>query len=455
MVLNKKFLYLPIETKVRELDAKLLLALEAIQNDYVVIIGTDLFLQKIEKLPAGIILHKDALNIRENYFKIAQEIGHKVVVLDEEGSVVFDWPSYLRKRVWPNTIKYVDLILCWGKNQYKAIEDFTSKQKLDLKLSITAHPRIDLLRKPISLYNKNEKIIKKTILINTHFSLCNFLQGNEELILMLKNNKVIQNDKDLERYYRHVEYKNKLMQYYIQLVETISKKYFEYEIILRPHPSENEKTWIELTQNMKNVMVTKKHSVGYWINKAELVIHTGCTTAIETFLSEKVAIAFKPVRNEEFEIHLPDSISTQVNSVNDCMSEIDKILNGDFNTEEYFVNGKVILKNDIYISESNFAYENIFSEIDKLNIKQHSFKAKDIKRIKSLYFMIKLKLTLINVRNMIFGKKSSNNKFERTSVEEIQDILNKFQNILNKKEDINIHKILDNVFILSCNTNAK
>lgn len=447
--MNKRFLYLPIETKVREFDAKLLLAIEALRHDYVVLIGHDIFLRKLDILPSGVVLHKDALNIREPFFKKAQLYGHKVIVLDEEGSIVFDWDSYLTKRVWTGTTDYIDVILCWGKNQYFAIENWKNKVKKNFNLSITGHSRIDIIREPIKQYNKKELISEKIILINTHFALCNFIDSDSVLFKMLKNNKILQTELDLERFNDHVSYKKELMNCYIELLKVISINYPQYKIVLRPHPSENENKWIEITKNLTNVIVTKSHSVGFWIDKAEVVIHTGCTTAIETFLSSKVAIAFKPIKNERFEVKLPDSISIKVENVSECISKIDEVINGILDTEEYFRSGKEILKDDIEISDTKFAYEKIFEEVNKLNTKKHKFNFITLMKIKSSFVKINLKLMLIRIKNMILNRKAVNDKFEKTSEQEVKDILNRLQQSINAEQNIAIKSISKNIFLLT------
>jgi len=64
MVINKKWVYLPIETKSREYKGKLLLACFLAENDFGVIIGDKLpLLNKLIWFPKGIYLSKEPVRV--------------------------------------------------------------------------------------------------------------------------------------------------------------------------------------------------------------------------------------------------------------------------------------------------------------------------------------------------------------------------------------------------------
>ena len=89
MSLKKSILYLPVEISKRELDSKILLALKAINKNFIVVIGRKSpLIEYIKNSPPGIFLsiwgaHK---NFKETYKNI-KSYGHKIAVMDEEGLI--------------------------------------------------------------------------------------------------------------------------------------------------------------------------------------------------------------------------------------------------------------------------------------------------------------------------------------------------------------------------------
>ncbi|MCF8780318.1 hypothetical protein LZU85_16020 [Vibrio sp. IRLE0018] len=437
--MTKKYLYLPIETKVRELDAKLLVAMEALYRGYDVIIGEDTFLQKIDQLPEGMIFHKDALSIRTELFKNARACGHKVAVNDEEGSVVHYWERYISKRIGEEALSYTDLFLCWGREQYAQLSH--SFKNGSAKMAVTGHPRIDLLREPFRhIYGEQTNEI---ILVNTHFSLCNYIDGADKLIALFERTKVLTSPQDYERHARHVEYKSQLMNEYAELVRAISEQHPKQKIVIRPHPSENPLTWETMFKHYENVVVTKEHSVGYWIKRALLVIHTGCTTAIETFYSDKPAVAYKPIKSSEFEVYLPDSISIAISNKMQCLELIEQLMDGCYDLSSYFENASKIMEDNID-TQVSYSCEKIMNLIDN-----NLHPAKRNRSIKSIFLGLSIKRKIINLIKSIL-RITENNKFEKTSKEEVECLLKKLTSLSSRNEmiDYKVHELLHNVFYI-------
>ena len=78
-------LYLPIEHVQRELDGKLLLAIEAVRRGYTVVVGEHERLnRRIARLPAGAYLYKDCASWQAaKLFPRLQQAGHEVLALDD------------------------------------------------------------------------------------------------------------------------------------------------------------------------------------------------------------------------------------------------------------------------------------------------------------------------------------------------------------------------------------
>ncbi|WNL27661.1 hypothetical protein QUR76_08645 [Arcobacter cryaerophilus gv. pseudocryaerophilus] len=439
----KKFLYLPIESKVREFDAKILIALEALQNDYIVIIGSKSMMRYMKFLPKGILFYKDSSAPMEQRFKNFKKIGHKIIVHDEEGFVQMNWDDYCKTRINFDTLKYVDKYLCWGNEQFKAIEQAKININKNLSMVKVGHPRIDLLRNPIRNYNFDKSINGKMILINTKLGEYNHQKGETAWIDIMKNHNMIQSESFLKLKMEQVSYKKSLMEYYINLINSISGKYKDCKIILRPHPVENVDKWKELTRDLSNVIVTNEKPIGYWIHQSDLVIHTGCTTALEAFIMDKPVITFKPIDDKRFEVPLPDSISLKATNEEQCVELISKLMNNDYDYDTYKKNGNEILCKNIESLKGEFAYKKIVEELDKLEVQPVNFSFILQIKIKSLFLIQKIKS---------YAKKylkptplNENQVFHKNDIElSVQNL----QKVIDMQDYTIIDKLSDNIYML-------
>lgn len=388
---NSKFIYIPIEVKPRELDGKLLIALEAVSRGYSIIFGRKGIDTLLESGPKGVYFYKDAHYKSAKKFVKIKKLGHKVVVHDEEGLVQQSDEDYLKRRLLFNTIKEVETFFCWGKKQSELVEYAAKKIDANLKICVAGHPRIDLLRKPIRFYNAPiNKNGKKTVLINTKLAECNHRRGPDGWLNLLKSHNMLHSENCESNRLDQIEYKKNLFSHYKKLVNEISKRYSDIQVIIRPHPSEDIKSWLKLTENLKNVLVTKDNNIGYWLNRSDLVIHTGCSTAIEAFTFDLPVISFKPITDHRFEIPLPDSISMVVNSVDECCNKIGQILINNKTFNNGHNEKKKRLEYHIENISGDFSYKKIVNEIDNIDMPKSKIKLKQLAERRIKYSLKKL-----------------------------------------------------------------
>jgi surface carbohydrate biosynthesis protein len=433
-----KYLYMPIESKVRELDSKLLVAIELIKNDFVVLIGSKSMISEMGKLPKGIFFYKDSSSPMESKFKSMKEYGHIICVHDEEGFVQMSWSDYIRTRIKFNTLSYVDKYFCWGSVQLNAIKKVKKDLKHTFDLLDVGHPRIDLLRAPIREYNK-VKIGKGTILINTKLAEFNHNGGEDRWMDIMKKHDMLKDESFIKLKQDQVLYKKKLMKSYIDLIQELSKKFMNYEIVLRPHPSENLQTWLDITENFKNVIVTHEKPIGYWIHQSDIVIHTGCTTAIEAFIMDKPVIAFKPINDKRFDVPLPDSISFKVKNIADCAKMVKRCIGNDYDFFEYKRKGNEILSNSVSSLDGEFSYEKIIKELKAIDVNKVKFNTYQKNKIKLIFLYLNFKKLL----------KPTSSKYNRTiSKVEVKDSLDRLQQVTKSSEKITICTLADNLYML-------
>ena len=88
-------LYVPVESRDREFDARLLVAFAAAERGLLVAFGqqTALF-GNLHRLPPGILLLKGLNRVQRRVVELAGEFGHVVVASDEEAVGLSD-PAYM------------------------------------------------------------------------------------------------------------------------------------------------------------------------------------------------------------------------------------------------------------------------------------------------------------------------------------------------------------------------
>jgi hypothetical protein len=66
------------------------------------------------------------------------------------------------------------------------------------------------------------------------------------------------------------------------------------KLVLRPHPAENTTAWLEEFIDLPNVEVIREGSHAAMILGSRLVLHTGCTTGVESMLLDHPTMSIRP-----------------------------------------------------------------------------------------------------------------------------------------------------------------
>ena len=85
---------------------------------------------------------------------------------------------------------------------------------------------------------------------------------------------------------------------FIDLIEYLSKKLINKNIIFRPHPTENVQFWIDKLKKFKNVKIVQHGILSPLIHDSEVIVQNGCTSSLEAFISNKKVIDFNPIKNK-------------------------------------------------------------------------------------------------------------------------------------------------------------
>jgi surface carbohydrate biosynthesis protein len=322
-----KWLILPIETKVRELDGKVLLAAAAAERGWGVILGhKDTSVQDSAGIK-GIALEKDG-HIGNHRISRFIEAGKSVCALDEEGLVYHNSQDYFRRRLNQDNYQKMDKIFMWGGIQRR---DFLEHiQVPESKLILTGNPRFDLLRPELRQYFAPEAARLKNkygpfILVNTNFGESSHYMGTEWLINRHRESGFIANAQDEAEERAFIKYQSRIADSFRKMIPKVNARYSKFKIIIRPHPSEDHYKWISWAKNLENVFVIHEGDVNPWLLAADLSIHNSCMTGIQGFLLDKPVITYMPIQSEQFDFTLPNAVSIKTASPDEILSAIDHI----------------------------------------------------------------------------------------------------------------------------------
>jgi surface carbohydrate biosynthesis protein len=413
---NRKLILLPVETISRDLDFKLVLAGYLANEGNQVFIGNHTDIYEFGKcIKNGIYLGSNLLNVSPSRVKECynnlKENKFRVLHLEEEGAIFSggekDWEKHLVQKFDPRWLESDDYTCAWGEFQARVYEKLNPKCIKNIK--ITGHPRFNLCHDVfLPIYQAEIDSIKKEhkrfILINTNFTRANF---GTEIDYFFKKFKVEQNlsiKTDLVNEFCYVKQK---IAFFIKLINRLNDELPNHKIILRPHPSEDLGIYNKILKYIPNAKIITAGSLIAWLRASEALIHCGCTTGIEGWLTNTFVINYQPIDEPRFERKIPNLVGYSCKTENEVLDYLKKIdIQGAFPNLKLDENSYLKIKSLIQnIGQSTESFEIVADLVRKLEVEVNSAFA-----IRSLFkFSLrgnkeKIK-SLIRQRYSIFGKK--------------------------------------------------
>lgn len=305
---------LPVETVARELDAKLLVSLYAIRRGVTVYLGgKSLMSLDIARFPRGVYVTNNFDPGRRRIITIARRLGHRVVGWDEEGLVWINAKIYRDRRIDEASLARLDRVYAWGRDQAEAIGPLAEKHGVDIK--VIGNPRADLLHTRLRAIHEAAALSLrrhwgKVILINSNFGWLNHA--------LARNKGSVSTERELATLARRARFPFDYMAHRLaiyrkfrDLVPRLAARFGDHTIVVRPHPSEDPSDWQRLCAGIGNAKVHYDGDIVAWLLAADVVIHNGCTTAIETALLGRQPIMYRPIDGGDNELMQPLRVSLE------------------------------------------------------------------------------------------------------------------------------------------------
>lgn len=293
-------IYLLIEEVNRELLSRLRIGRAAVALGHPVLIGQQWwFTANFEALPPGVVLFKGNNRIQAQFMRQARKAGHLTASIDEE-AFVSSSATEINAQYHTLAETYCDLFLTQGAFQHGVLLDrFPAARE---RVVMTGNPRADLLRdarfKPwdplVDRYRANHG---PYTLINTNFTTINPKLGDTYSYYQTCLRVGVLDDPETPPYQRFMtwcRWERKNLRAMTTLIHRLAARRQDRRIVIRPHPSENAEIWIDRMAGQSGVDVQVKGDHLAWIDRADILVHSGCSTGLEAHLLGRPAISLTP-----------------------------------------------------------------------------------------------------------------------------------------------------------------
>ena len=329
---SRPFLYLPIEVASRELHAKLLLTLFAVDRGYEVVIGWKRMMNKnLRYMPPGIVMFKTLTVNDAVAMRAAKKAGHRIVVIDEEAPGLVARAQKLRW-VTRDSVAASDLIFTAGAEHDEAMRLFHPAHAG--RCRVVGNPRWDLLRPELrGSHTEEVAAIRRQyapfILINTNFALLNSARRTPEeyrkwfvdtgRVDLSKPEDVVFLDEIFA-----MERANTAAVH--ELVRALPARFPNHRIIVRPHPIERVETWSALLRDVPRAQMVREGAAVPWIMASDALVHTNCTTGVEAFALDRPAISLQPGKLSIYEIYLANRVNYVTGTVDETLAQLARLV---------------------------------------------------------------------------------------------------------------------------------
>lgn len=304
---------LPAEIRVREFDAKLLLACCLAERGVPCYLGQRTELDMMAgRFPQSVYVAKGLTRQTMRHFLSARNFGHEIVAWDEEAICYLTRDIYIGRRWSDDTVRLVSELIAWGEDNAEMWRD--ALDDIDIPIHVLGNPRADLLRSEFhaSIDTEAEDLRQRYgryILLNSNFGSTNnifpertrFREGGD--INELHPNDRIGFNTD------QAEYKRVMFRRMLEVPAELARSFPDTKIIVRPHPAENPAAWRDAAAGHDNVEVIHEGGVLPWIKASACVVHSSCTTAVEAFMLDVPAIALRYPGGHACDDDLPNLVS--------------------------------------------------------------------------------------------------------------------------------------------------
>tara|TARA_Y100000816_G_scaffold292631_1_gene289349 strand:+ start:7998 stop:9368 length:1371 start_codon:yes stop_codon:yes gene_type:complete len=439
-------IYIDVEIRSRELDAKLLLGVLAASRGHKVLVShlSEILLGFKTGILAPGIFH--TTNLAPTAQKISRhesilKKGSIITSMDEEGGLPDrGYDKFAKVRYSDRTIEQSAAVFGWGSEDTESLKKIY--KKYSSKIHSTGSPRADLWKTNFINYWGFPKNMPKRpyLLVSSNMYSISNVTPFYKYYKYLKDSGYSKLDPDffLNQFKMAAEDSHKTGAF-INAINYLANNNNGFDIVLRPHPVENVEAWKVFLEGIDNVYVIHKQSITPWVNNAFAIMHNGCTTAIEATISGKPVITFIPFE-QQFGREIPNELGYRAETLEELSKTANSLFNNNISKNPELKPAiPDIISKKFYFDKNELAAEKILKVWEGLDNNKLS------NNISWFNFNLLLKFSNLRkatgkIKRKIFPSKfekyEGNHKFPKLEKHDIYDRVNKMCKVLSIKNKI-------------------
>ena len=421
--MNKKLVILPIEIWKREIDARLFFALILLEKGFRVMIAemNDIHMRYAKD---AIILYKDHAVWSEVLFKKWIKNNNSIYAFDEEGLIISNEEYYKKFRVSDWSTNNISGIFTWGKKQ----EDLIREKEVSCPIYRAGNLKLELASKfKNKLKPTSNSLNDPKILVNTRFTYLNGRYASKDSLIHLG---ILNDQTDFEKFDEFLNSERQIRKEFERFLKDASND--EYSITLRPHPLEDVDYYQEVFKQNSNIRIDNATNLYQQIQNHDVLIHDGCTTAIEASAMESLVLGLRPKNLKSAYDSTANLFSKNFESSSKLLEYIRKI----FETER---------SNDLELKGLDdlvFGWGELKASSIMIDVFNKDKKSKTLFPKKKIDFRLTLKHSVHELNKILFCQLEKIPSVKRL-VSGIENINKKYPKINFLELDRNIHKLYD------------
>ena len=327
--------YLPMEIYNREYAGKLALASELLKHDVEIIIGYNLGVRSkvltdgsqegaADDLGEAIYYEIKGQSIRGmEHLNLFSESGITIVGQDEEAGISYaNFEDFITLRPETQGLDLFDAYFAYGEQDFKKYSLGGNGSKVHL----TGSPRLSFWGEPGREFYENE-ILEAQNRFGEFVLIASNTTFQNRIISRRQMNKIpvsMGYPKEYKRIQlkKRANWEKEAFQITVNAVQEILES-TNLNILIRPHPVEDQQVWLERFSHSERVFVEKNGPITPLILAAKYVIHAGSTAGLESLMCETPTISLVGMISTDWFTMLPDKYSRQPSS----MKELGSLLN--------------------------------------------------------------------------------------------------------------------------------
>ena len=320
---RKKEIYFPIEIKPREFVSRALLGAIFADHGYRVYLGAKgrvnaAVLSKPEK--GGVYFYK-GMRRKADTGNLLANVDAFCVLDEEIGVAVRRLAEYLEQRV--KGMERVDKFFTISEHVADAVVRVCPESAP--KVSVTGWPKVDtwrpemqhMFRRQADSYNQR---FGEFVLFTSDFGTLSRERADHEI-----------------SYMKEIGVPDAYTSYYISSVESTLADFDRFceelrsyddlpdapPLIVRPHPAEDREIWDRRLKGMRRVSVIYENEVSGWLQACRMLVHRGCTTAVQARVGGKPAFFWAPDDTSPATDILPYAVSYRLGALSEVITHWD------------------------------------------------------------------------------------------------------------------------------------